>query len=64
MGTLSVAFSLFGDDGEVSKSINVLEAITSNTRRSEVRLLIFPLDLQSDGHGLLKKRFLQLWTSI
>lgn len=41
MGELSIVFSPFGDSEELTKSINVLESVTSNTRRSEVLIADF-----------------------
>jgi hypothetical protein len=41
MGELSIVFAAFGDSEELTKSINVLESVTTSTRRSEVLIADF-----------------------
>jgi hypothetical protein len=57
MGTLSIVFSPFGDSEELTKSINVLEAVTSNTRRSEVLIADFSSGFAKGWTWSVKREF-------
>jgi hypothetical protein len=57
MGSLSIVFSPFGDSEELTKSINVLEAVISNTRRSEVLIADFSSGFAKAWAWAVKKDF-------
>jgi hypothetical protein len=57
MGELSVVFSLFGDSEELTKSINVLESVTSNSRRSEVLIADFSSGFAKGWNWAVTKHF-------
>jgi hypothetical protein len=57
MGELSIVFSAFGDSEELTKSINVLESVTSNNRRSEVLIADFASGFAKGWAWAVKKCF-------
>jgi hypothetical protein len=59
MGTLSIVFSPFGDSEELTRSINVLESVTSNSRRSEVLIADFSTGFAKGWAWAVKK----VWSS-
>lgn len=57
MGELSIVFSAFGDSEELTKSINVLESVTTGARRSEVLIADFSSGFAKGWAWPVKKCF-------